>query len=449
MGATDPIVLTHLFAADAAAAGLVDIAQLDAQLALLVAGHADHNDLWESILRGDLTLKDGLIRARMLHPEVVGLLQLVAQSTEAGLHIIPAARVASTGNLTLSGTQTIDGRACIAGDDVLVKDQTDPSENGLWRMAAGAWSRTPDAAAWDELADGFVWVNSGSANALSAWAVDIDDGGTIDVDPVAFQLVYRAAAAMTDMDPTAVATATPTLLDYVFIHDVSAGFIRRALMSALPFLASTTAHDDLPTRGNNAAHPQYLLKAGDTLTGDIDADGHKLTGLPTPTVASDAAPKSYVDAQAATASARRPGDVFIHAGSTCPADAFVCNGDMVVRADETDLFAAIGVLYGAGDGVTTFQLPDARGRAIIGAGTGGGLTVRAVADSGGEEGHILVLNEIPAHHHAEKSSGSSGTGADGSGGSVGEYNRNTGDSGGGLVHNNMQPFLAMLVCIQR
>ena len=55
-------------------------------------------------------------------------------------------RVATTGaNIVLSGTQTIDGVALAAGDRVLVKDQTAPSENGIYDVASGAWARSSDA----------------------------------------------------------------------------------------------------------------------------------------------------------------------------------------------------------------------------------------------------------------------------------------------------------------
>lgn len=53
-------------------------------------------------------------------------------------------RVATTANITLSGEQTIDGVAVVAGDRVLVKDQTDATENGIWKAATGAWSRAAD-----------------------------------------------------------------------------------------------------------------------------------------------------------------------------------------------------------------------------------------------------------------------------------------------------------------
>lgn len=254
MSALDPIVLTHEFVEDANASGMVDVAELDAQLALIVAGHAEHSDLLATLLRGDLTLKDGLIRSRNLHPEVITALQLLALDTA---HALPTARVASTGNLTLSGTQTIDGVACIVGDVVLAKDQTDEAENGLWTIAAGAWARTTDTDTWDDLLGGLVWVDEGTASEGTQWAMNVDAGGTIDVDPVAAVLLFRAASSLANLDPNAVPTAVPDFAaDYALIHDVSAGALRRALLSAFPFLSDATTHGDLAGLDDDD-HPQY------------------------------------------------------------------------------------------------------------------------------------------------------------------------------------------------
>lgn len=61
-----------------------------------------------------------------------------------GLDWKNSVRVATTGNITLSGTQSIDGVAVIAGDRVLAKDQTTGSANGIYVVAAGAWTRATD-----------------------------------------------------------------------------------------------------------------------------------------------------------------------------------------------------------------------------------------------------------------------------------------------------------------
>ena len=81
------------------------------------------------------------------------------------------------------------------------------------------------------------------------------------------------------------------------------------------------------------------------------------------------------------------GTVLDYAGSTVPAGYLECDGSAVSRTAYAELFAAIGTAWGAGDGSTTFNVPDMRGRAAIGAGTGtaGGATAHAFATYGGDQ----------------------------------------------------------------
>lgn len=74
-------------------------------------------------------------------------------------------KAASTADLTLSGEQTVDTVALVAGDRILVKDQTDATENGLYEVSATAWVRTSDADVGTELVGAAVMVEDGSANA--------------------------------------------------------------------------------------------------------------------------------------------------------------------------------------------------------------------------------------------------------------------------------------------
>ncbi|HXJ22501.1 MAG TPA: tail fiber protein, partial [Polyangia bacterium] len=82
-----------------------------------------------------------------------------------------------------------------------------------------------------------------------------------------------------------------------------------------------------------------------------------------------------------------------------PAGWLLCDGSAVSRTTYASLFAAIGINFGGGDGITTFNLPDLRGRTIIGAGHGTGLTARTLGQTVGEETHTLSTSEMPAHSH--------------------------------------------------
>lgn len=94
-----------------------------------------------------------------------------------------------------------------------------------------------------------------------------------------------------------------------------------------------------------------------------------------------------------------PGDLKVSAAPNPPAGWLLCDGSAVSRTQYAKLYATIGVAFGAGDGVNTFTLPDYRGRTILGAGAGAGLTARALGGKGGEEAHALAVGELPSHDH--------------------------------------------------
>lgn len=91
--------------------------------------------------------------------------QAAAEAAASGMKWRPSVRAATTANITLSGAQTIDGVSVIAGDRVLVKDQSTASQNGVYVAASGAWSRATDADSWAELVSQTVAVEEGSTNA--------------------------------------------------------------------------------------------------------------------------------------------------------------------------------------------------------------------------------------------------------------------------------------------
>lgn len=99
------------------------------------------------------------------------------------------------------------------------------------------------------------------------------------------------------------------------------------------------------------------------------------------------------------------GSITQYAGSTAPTGWLICDGTAVSRTTYADLYAIVSTTYGTGDGSTTFNLPDLRGRMPMGVGQGntaegGGLgTSRALAATGGAEGHTLTESELPAHTH--------------------------------------------------
>jgi len=93
-------------------------------------------------------------------------------AARSGLDVKDSVRAATVGAITLSGTQTIDDVAVVAGDRVLVKNQGTASENGIYVAASGAWSRSADADSNAEVTAGmFTFVEEGTANADSGWVL--------------------------------------------------------------------------------------------------------------------------------------------------------------------------------------------------------------------------------------------------------------------------------------
>jgi hypothetical protein len=99
---------------------------------------------------------------------------------------------ATTANVTLSGEQTIDG-VLTSASRILVKNQTDPTENGIYVTAAGAWVRATDANTGAELDSAAVFVQQGTVNADSGW-VQTTSPVTIGTSNIVFSQFSGAGA---------------------------------------------------------------------------------------------------------------------------------------------------------------------------------------------------------------------------------------------------------------
>lgn len=149
-----------------------------------------------------------------------------------------------------------------------------------------------------------------------------------------------------------------------------------------------------------------------------------------------------------------PGVVNQFAGSIAPDGWLLCAGQNVSRSTYSELFNVIGTTYGAGDGSTTFGLPDLRGRVPVGLdnmnGTDAGrLSVaNTLGGSGGAQTHTLTISEMPSHSHVLTNLVlvDSNT-ADGTANRFrlagGVTSLSTSTTGGGAAHNNMQPYMLL------
>jgi len=175
--------------------------------------------------------------------------------------------------------------------------------------------------------------------------------------------------------------------------------------------------------------------------------------------------KAYVDSNAGIPT----GTVSAFAGSAAPTGYLLCDGSLVNRTTYSALFAVIDETYGSGDGSTTFNLPDLRGRVVAGLGES---LLGATADTLGEDNgliadtkeHTLSIDEIPSHQH--KTDGTDGgdnhavkKGSDAPIDATSQTaNANdayyktgslTGTAGSGQAHNNVQPTIILNYIIKK
>jgi hypothetical protein len=105
-------------------------------------------------------------------------------------------RVATTANITLSGLQAIDGVTVAAGDRVLVKDQTDGSENGIYVAGSGTWARATDFnGARDVVSGTQIFVGFGTTNGQTTFAILTADDITVGTTSISFGAVQGSASA--------------------------------------------------------------------------------------------------------------------------------------------------------------------------------------------------------------------------------------------------------------
>lgn len=196
----------------------------------------------------------------------------------------------------------------------------------------------------------------------------------------------------------------------------------------------------------------YLALSGGTLTGNLT-----LAGAPSTTLM--AATKGYVDSQIAALPAADTvpaGSVIWTARNTAPTGYLKANGAAVSRTTYSGLFSAIGTVYGAGDGSTTFNLPDLRGEFIRGWDDGRGIDTSRVfgtqqSDMVGPHNH--TIND-PGHSHSYQGGDRQNLQSGGTSQPVSQGGNTTGSASTGITINNSSGTetrprnVALLACIK-
>lgn len=194
-------------------------------------------------------------------------------SVAQGLDPKQSVKAASTANIaSLSGTMTIDGIALVAGDRVLVKDQTAQGQNGIYVVASGSWARASDADTWAELVSAYVFVEQGTTNADNGFLCSVDAGGTLGTTAVTF-VQFSGAGQIT---AGAGLTKTGNQLDVgagtgITVGSDTVGLTGQALAFhnlASNGLVARTAADTVAARSIAASGNGVSVSNGDAVAGN-------------------------------------------------------------------------------------------------------------------------------------------------------------------------------------
>lgn len=159
-----------------------------------------------------------------------------------------------------------------------------------------------------------------------------------------------------------------------------------------------------------------------------------------PTEDYEMANKKYVDDQ--TVEALPAGVILPYGASDPPLGYLLCDGSEVSRETYLNLFAIIGTAYGSGDGSTTFNLPNLKGKIPVGKDSADG-DFDTLGKTGGAKTHTLTVDEMPSHNHSYANFlNPSGTRV-GWNGANGFQTTVTENTGGGQAHNNLQPYITL------
>jgi hypothetical protein len=224
-----------------------------------------------------------------------------------GMLIKTACRLATTVNIALSGLAAIDSVTPNAADRILVKNQSDATQNGIYAAAAGAWSRATDADTSAEVKSGlFTFVSEGTVNANNGFTLTTANPIVLGTTPLVFTQSsgagqITAGTGLTKTGNTLAADFGTGAGKVTQGNDARLTDARQMAMALADVnfggfkgtnVGTPTAAADAATKGFVEGKKVHDFTAP---TAALAMNAQKITGVADPTVAQDAATKNYVD----------------------------------------------------------------------------------------------------------------------------------------------------------
>ena len=403
-------------------------------------------------------------------------------------HVNVGGNATITGNLTVNGTTfTVDSTVTTLQDPILTLggNSAPASDDNKDRGLEFRWHNGSTAKVgffgFDDSTGRFTFI----PDATNTNEVFSGTKGTIDIAGIVLNgtEITATAAEINKLDGLTATTAELNLMDGVTATTAELNYVDGVtsnIQTQLNAKQATLTTGDIST----------TLIADDAVTADKIADD----AVGTAAIAANAVTATEIAANAVgaselnisgngtsgqvvqsdgdgsfsyatLASAFLSGMIMPYAGSSAPSGWLLSYGQAISRSTYSDLFSAIGTTYGAGDGSTTFNVPDLRGRTIAGQDDMGGSSSNRLTSpingdtlgaTGGSESHTIAEAELPAHTHSSggtisitRGNGSTGTGVFGlveiisSGSNTFSVSGTSGSTGGDSAHNNVQPTLIL------
>jgi len=373
-------------------------------------------------------------------------------------HVNVGGNATITGNLTVNGTTfTVDSTVTTLQDPILTLggNSAPASDDNKDRGLEFRWHNGSTAKVgffgFDDSTGRFTFI----PDATNTNEVFSGTKGTIDVAGIFLNgtEITATAAEINKLDGVTATTAELNLIDGVTATTAELNYVDGVtsnIQTQLNAKQATLTTGDISTAliaddavtaakiDDNAVGADALNIAGDGTSGQVvqsDGDGSF----------------SYLTLPAAFLS----GMVMPYAGASAPSGWLLSYGQAVSRSTYSDLFSAIGTTYGVGDGSSTFNVPDFRGRTIAGQDDMGGSSANRLTSPingdtlgavGGSESHTLTVPEIPAHVHNIDPLNATGPRVGGGSGNVydvGPSTKDTESTGGDGAHNNVQPTIIL------